>query len=105
MVDSLGSEYVVEIEGVVNARGEKQINPDMATGTVEIGVKQLTIMSEAKTPPFEVDKDTSGINEELRLKYRYLDLRSDRLQKNIRLRNAYVQACRQHLLGKFFDRH
>lgn len=102
IVDSLGSEYVVEIEGVVNARGEKQINPNMATGTVEIGVKVLRVINVAKTPPFEIDKDTIGINEELRLKHRYLDLRSERLQKNIRLRNAYVQACRQYLLSQCF---
>ena len=102
IVDGLGSEYVVEIEGVVNARGEKQINPEMVTGTVEVGVKKLTVLNTSKTPPFEVDKDTMGVNEELRLKYRYLDLRSERLQKNIRLRNEYVQACRRHLLENRF---
>lgn len=102
VVDEVGIEYVLEIEGVVQARGAKQVNPEMVTGTVEVGVKALKILNNAKTPPFEVDKDTIGVNEELRLKYRYLDLRSDRLQKNIRLRNDYVQACRQHLLGSHF---
>ncbi len=95
-------EWVLEIHGVVNERGAKQKNPDMPTGNVEVLMKKLVILNKAETPPFEIDKDTSGINEELRLKYRYLDLRSERLQKNIRLRNAYVQACRQYLLSNHF---
>ena len=101
-VDELKPEYVIEIEGVVNARNEKQVNADMPTGTIEIGASKLMILNRAQTPPFEIDQDTSNVSEALRLKYRYLDLRSERLQKNIRLRNAYVQACRQFLLSKRF---
>lgn len=101
-VDELSSEYVVEIEGIVNKRGEKQVKADLPTGTVELGVKSLKILNASETPPFEVDKDTMGVNEELRLKYRYLDLRSERLQHHLRLRNLYVQACRQHLLKDRF---
>lgn len=102
LVDELRPEFVIEVEGVVNARNEKQVNPDMRTGTIEIGVTTLTIRNRAQTPPFEIDQDTSNVSEALRLKYRYLDLRTDRLQRNIRLRNAYVQACRQFLLGQRF---
>ncbi|HBO99939.1 MAG: Aspartyl-tRNA synthetase [Candidatus Uhrbacteria bacterium GW2011_GWF2_41_16] len=102
VLDEVGSEYVLELEGVVQKRGEKQVNPDLATGTIEVGVKKLVILNRCKTPPFEIDKDTSGINEELRLKYRYLDLRSERLQKNLRLRNQFVQACRNFLLKQKF---
>lgn len=101
-VDELGSEFVIEIEGVVNPRGAKQVNPDLPTGTVEVGAKKLVILNAAETPPFEIDKDTSPVNEEVRLKYRYLDLRTERLQRNIRLRNLYAQACRQHLLKSRF---
>ncbi len=101
-VDDLGVEYVLQVEGVVQKRGEKQINPDMPTGTIEIALKAITVLSVSKTPPFEIDKDTMPVNEELRLKYRYLDLRSERLQKNIRLRSEYVQACRSYLLKNRF---
>src|SRR3989339_1598556 len=101
-IDELSIEYVVEVEGVVNARGAKQMNPDMPTGMVEIGVKTLKILNTSETPPFEVSKDTMDVNEELRLKYRYLDLRTERLQHHLRLRSLYVQACRQHLLKNHF---
>ncbi len=101
-VDELKLEYVIKITGEVHARNEKQVNPDMLTGIIEIGVSELTIVNRAQTPPFEIDQDTSNVSEALRLRYRYLDLRTERLQKNIRLRNAYVQACRQFLLSKRF---
>lgn len=102
VLDEVGGEYVLEIEGEVKARGAKQINPEMATGTIEIGVKALRILSTSATPPFEVDKDTMGVNEEIRLKYRYLDLRSERLQHHIRMRSEYVRLCREYLSGNRF---
>src|SRR3989338_862575 len=99
-VDQLKSEFVLEIVGVVNKRGEKQINPELVTGTIEVGAKLLRILNKAKTLPFEIDRDTSNINEEVRLKHRYLDLRSERLQRNIRLRSQWVQACREYIFSK-----
>lgn len=90
-------EWVVRIEGVVQARNEKQVNEKLKSGTVELLAKKIEILNEAKTPPFEIDKDTSPIGEEVRLKYRYLDLRSERMQKNIRSRNAVFQNMRQFL--------
>lgn len=102
VVDALGHEYVVEIEGVVNARGEKQVNPDMATGTVEVGVKKVTVLNVSATPPFEIDKDTMGVNEELRLKYRYLDLRSERMQRNLRLRDKIISFFRDYMHKNHF---
>lgn len=90
-------EWVVEIRGQVNERGEKQKNPDMPTGSVEVLAKQLIILNEAQTPPFEIDKDTSGISEDLRLKYRYLDLRSERMTKNIRLRDRVITFFRDYM--------
>ncbi len=99
---TLRSEWVVEVEGMVQARGEKQINPNMKSGTVELMVKKIIVLNEAKTPPFELDKDTAGINEETRLKYRYLDLRTERLQHNMRLRSKFIQGAREYLFKNQF---
>jgi aspartyl-tRNA synthetase len=101
-VDELKPEFCIQVEGVVQKRGEKQINTDLATGAVELGAKALVILNKAKTPPFEIDQDTSVVNEELRLQYRYLDLRSERMQRNIRLRSEWVQACREYLFRERF---
>ena len=98
----LRNEWVVQIEGVVQKRSEKQINPDMLSGTVEILATKITVLNESKTPPFEIDKDTIGVNEEVRLKYRYLDLRSDRLNKNMKMRSEMVRGVRDHLYTKGF---
>lgn len=97
VAQTVRSEWVVEIEGIVQARGAKQINDKLVTGSVELLAKKITVLNEAKTPPFELDKDTSGINEEVRLTYRYLDLRSERMTANIRNRNAVFQEMRQFL--------
>ncbi|NQV89690.1 MAG: aspartate--tRNA ligase [Parcubacteria group bacterium] len=101
-VDELRPEFVIELEGVVNKRGEKQVNADLLTGTIEVGGSSLTILNKAKTPPFEVDQDSSGVGENVRLKYRYLDLRTERMQRNIRMRSDWVQACREFLFGRRF---
>jgi aspartyl-tRNA synthetase len=101
-VDELGPEYVLEIEGEVKKRGDKQVNPDIPTGTIEVGVKKLTILNRCKTPPFEIEKDTKEVNEELRLKYRYLDLRTERMHKNLWMRSAIVRAMRDHLYTEHF---
>jgi aspartyl-tRNA synthetase len=95
-------EWVLQIKGIVKERGEKQKNPDMATGTVEILMKELVVLNTAETPPFEIDKDTKGINEELRLKYRYLDLRSERMLKNLVLRDKVETFFREYLHAKNF---
>src|SRR3990167_8359898 len=90
-------EWVVEIEGVVQMRQEKDVNPLIPTGKIEVLAKRVAVLNEAKTPPFEIDKDTKGISEELRLKYRYLDLRSDRMQRNIRLRDRVISFFRDYM--------
>ncbi len=95
-------EWVLAITGTVQERGAKQKNPDMPTGNVELLIKKLEVLNTAMTPPFEIDKNTIGINEELRLKYRYLDLRSERMKKNIILRNNVSQFFRRHLLDEGF---
>ncbi|MDD5726214.1 MAG: aspartate--tRNA ligase [Patescibacteria group bacterium] len=101
-LDNLRPEDCLSITGIVQERGAKQINPDMPTGKVEILAKDIEVYNHAKTPPFEVDKDTSNVNEELRLKYRYLDLRTERMQKNLALRARMVQSLRNYLVGKGF---
>lgn len=95
-------EWVVEIKGIVNERGAKQKNPDMPTGNVEVLAKEIIVLNEALTPPFEIDKDTKIIGEELRLKYRYLDLRSERMKKNVALRHNLNKFFREFLNAKGF---
>lgn len=97
LVDQIRPEYVLAITGVVQERGEKQKNPDMATGEVEILAKSIEILNKCETPPFEIDKDSSTVGEELRLKYRYLDLRTERMSKNIRNRGRLVHWFRNYL--------
>ena len=96
------SEWVIEIEGVVQARGAKQINDKLKTGTVELLAKSVKVLNEAKTPPFEINTDTSPVGEETRLRYRYLDLRSERMQKNMRLRDKVTNFFRGYLHEKGF---
>ena len=82
----LRSEFVVGVSGVVRRRSDETVNPKLESGDVEVVVRQLTLLNEAKTPPFQVAED-SPVSEEVRLKYRYLDLRRPRLQANIGLRH------------------
>lgn len=102
IANTVRPEWVVQIEGVVQARNEKQINEKLVTGAVELLAKKITVLNEAKTPPFEIDKDTSAVSEEVRLKYRYLDLRSERMANNIRNRDKIFQAMRRFLGARGF---
>jgi aspartyl-tRNA synthetase len=92
----LGREYVVQIVGKVIERSNK--NPNMPTGDVEIEVEKLKLLNAAKTPPFTIEDDTDG-GEELRMKYRYLDLRRKPLQTNLRLRHQLSMETRNYLSG------
>jgi aspartyl-tRNA synthetase len=100
-MSALRPEFCVAITGIVQKRGEKQINPDMPTGSVEIVAKDVEILNTAKTPPFEL-MDTSKVNEEVRLKYRYLDLRSPRMLKNLVLRDKVNGFFRDYLHNEGF---
>lgn len=101
--NKLGVEYVVEIVGKVNQRPAKQVNTDLATGTVEIEALELRILNEAKTPPFEIEDQFKGeVNEELRLEYRYLDLRRQRMTRNVQLRHDVIRAFREYLYQQHF---
>jgi aspartyl-tRNA synthetase len=100
--EKLRPEWVIEIEGEVNRRPENMVNSHIPSGTVEILAKKITVLNESKTPPFEIDKDTISINEELRLKYRYLDLRSERMHRNLLLRHKTVKFIRDYLDNENF---
>ena len=95
----LRSEYVIGVQGRVQRRSPDTINPKVATGEIEVMVRHLTLLNEAKTPPFPI-ADDAPVSEEVRLKYRYLDLRRARLQGNIVLRHRVATAIR-----RYFDAH
>ncbi len=94
--------WVLEVTGKVNERPEKLKNSKMETGEVEMEIKEIKVLSEAKTPPFETDSDGYEINEELRMKYRYIDMRRERLRKNLEMRHKTLLYCRNFLSGKGF---
>lgn len=101
--EHLRSEFAVEITGTIQKRQENQINPDLPTGTVELAAEKLDVLSESETPPFEIaDANAPEAGEEVRLKYRYLDLRREKMQHNIRLRSKFVQLCREYLFKNDF---
>ncbi len=94
---TLRPEWVIEMRGVVAERPKNMVNPDIATGTVEVRAERITVLNEAKTPPFPIDTNGTEIEEEARLHHRYLDLRRERLQKNIRMRDAIISFIREYL--------
>jgi aspartyl-tRNA synthetase len=102
VMSNLRAEDCLAITGMVNKRGEKQINPNMATGEVEVLAKDIEVYNHAETPPFEVDQDTSAVSEELRLKYRYLDLRTERMSKNLKMRAKVISSFRRYLDAQGF---
>ena len=91
----LRSEFVVGVMGPVQRRSEDTINPKIATGEVEVLAREIRILSEAKTPPFMISEE-SPVSEDVRLKYRYLDLRRQRLQTNIGLRHRVSMGIRRY---------
>ena len=95
------SEYVVEVSGMVNARPEKNINPEVQNGDIELKIEDITVLNPSETLPFEIE-DTASVGEETRLQFRYLDLRSPRMQRNMRLRSAFVQEIRKFLFENKF---
>lgn len=102
VASALSVEDLVEIVGEVQKRPEKLINTDLATGTVEIGVKEIKLVSAAAPLPFELSNDTRVINELSRLKYRYLDLRSVRMANNLKMRHEINLFFRNYLSEKGF---
>ena len=100
--DRLRSEWVVRIEGLVKNRPKAMENLELPTGKIEVEANKLEILAEAKTPPFAIDTDGHEIGEEHRLKYRYLDLRRTRMQKNLALRHRIINHIRNFLDNRSF---
>ncbi len=98
----LRNEYVVRVEGVVNKRPERNVQADRQNGDIELEIKAIEILNPSEPMPFDISGDTSGIDESVRAEYRYLDLRSKRMQKNMRVRSEFVRRCREHLFAKHF---
>lgn len=94
VAETLRPEWVVEVTGMVNARPEKLVNAEQPHGAIEIEVLSLTVLNDATTPVFDLATDGKEINEEIRLKYRYLDLRRERMQNNIRNRHLVTHFVR-----------
>ena len=95
IAQSIHSEFVIEATGKVIARTPENINPEMNTGKIEIQAQDLKILSQAQVPPFQILDE--GVKEDLRLKYRYLDLRRPQLQKNLLIRHKTAQSIREFL--------
>jgi aspartyl-tRNA synthetase len=100
--DEVRPECVVGVEGEVVLRSADTVNPQISTGMVEVKARKLLVFNESKTPPFPID-DATKTSEETRLRYRYLDLRRGRMQRNLRLRHRASQLVRQHLCEQGFS--
>ena len=97
--EKLGSEYVVAVKGIVRERQSK--NPNMETGDIEIEATELRVLSKSETPPIYI-KDNDNVSEDLRLKYRYLDLRKPSMQRNLVLRSKVARIVRNYLTDNNF---
>ena len=96
LADKVRSEYVLQVTGKVRARSEATINPNMATGEIEVYGTDLKILNSAATPPFQMDEHVN-VGEDVRLKYRYMDLRRSEMQKSLRLRSKITTSIRNYL--------
>ncbi|NLT96184.1 MAG: aspartate--tRNA ligase [Clostridia bacterium] len=99
LAEKIRNEYVIAVKGEVVLRPEGMINPNLATGHIDLAAKELVVLNKSKTPPFYISDDVD-VDEMLRLKYRYLDLRRPVMQKNIILRHKTIKAIRD-----FLDQH
>jgi len=97
LVADVRNEWVLQIEGVVQKRPEGMANPKMTTGEIEVIAKNVTVLNASKTPPFMVNTDNDLPDENMRLKYRYIDLRRERLTKNMVLRHKVIKFMRDYL--------
>jgi aspartyl-tRNA synthetase len=97
----LKQEYVVAVRGIVDARPDDMVNKDLKTGEVEVRVEELRILNESKTPPFVIEEEAQA-NEDLRFRYRYLDLRNRMLRENVILRHRAMAAARSFLNSRTF---
>ncbi|APZ48716.1 aspartate--tRNA ligase [Jeotgalibaca sp. PTS2502] len=101
LAEGVRSEYILEVKGTVVKREADQVNPNIKTGTVELEVSQATVLAKAKTPPFYIDDD-NAVSDELRMKYRFIDLRKEKMLNNLKLRHQTTRSIRQYLDNEGF---
>src|SRR6185312_7508090 len=100
-VQEVGSEFVIAVEGEVRLRDPQTVNPAIATGEVEVAAGKIWILNESRTPPFPLEENVD-VKEDVRLKYRYVDLRRPHMQRNIIMRAKIAFAVRQALYEQGF---
>ena len=100
LASSIRNEWVIQVEGIVKKRIEGAENPNIPTGFIEVNATKLIVLNSSKTPPFEINNES--VDETTRLKYRYLDLRSNKMQKNLRLRHELILEICNYLNGEDF---
>ncbi|EGQ1717685.1 aspartate--tRNA ligase [Staphylococcus pseudintermedius] len=104
VAERIRSEYVVEITGTVTKRDDETINPKIKTGQVEVQAKSIEIINQSETPPFSINEENLNVDENIRLKYRYLDLRREKLAQTFKMRHQITRSIRQFLDGDgFYD--
>ncbi len=101
VAEQVRGEYVLQVRGEVNRRPEGMENPDLATGQIEVLVDEVTVLNQSKTPPFLIDRD-ENVDETMRLRFRYLDLRRERMQRNLIVRHEAVKFIREYLNERGF---
>ncbi|MDU3182982.1 MAG: aspartate--tRNA ligase [Staphylococcus lugdunensis] len=104
IAETVRSEYVVEVQGQVTKRDPETINPKIKTGQVEVQVSHIEVINKSETPPFSINEENQNVDENIRLKYRYLDLRRTELAQTFKMRHQITQSIRHYLDNNgFFD--
>ena len=97
IAETVRSEYIVEVQGVVTKRDAETVNPKIKTGQVEVQVSNIEIINKSETPPFSINEENTNVDENIRLKYRYLDLRRQELAQTFKMRHQTTRSIRQYL--------
>ncbi|HCZ1532906.1 TPA: aspartate--tRNA ligase [Staphylococcus aureus] len=104
IAETVRSEYVVEVQGTVTKRDPETVNPKIKTGQVEVQVTNIKVINKSETPPFSINEENVNVDENIRLKYRYLDLRRQELAQTFKMRRQITRSIRQYLDDEgFFD--
>lgn len=104
IAETVRSEYVVEVQGTVTKRNPETVNPKIKTGQVEVQVTNIKVINKSETPPFSINEENVNVDENIRLKYRYLDLRRQELAQTFKMRHQITRSIRQYLDDEgFFD--
>ncbi|HDG6384219.1 TPA: aspartate--tRNA ligase [Staphylococcus aureus] len=104
IAETVRSEYVVEVQGTVTKRDPETVNPKIKTGQVEVQVTNIKVINKSETPPFSINEENVNVDENIRLKYRYLDLRRQELAQTFKMRHQITRSIRQYLDEEgFFD--